>query len=228
MKAIEVFTPGKSPSITYVDDQLIERKDTLLDALEMGAAVISLSGPSKSGKTVFIEKTIGKDRLLSLDGTRVDDTNKLWNRVLDLIGKPISTRKTDQKAFRHDESGKVSGGISGLIKAEAGTLDARSDSQSTTDEYAPDYFQLVVKELSGTKFVIFIDDFHYIEKGLQVELSNQIKVAIAKDVNIICASVPYRSDDVIRANRDLRGRLTQIDFTYWDQDEIKKNCEKRI
>ncbi|MBV8047206.1 MAG: hypothetical protein JO171_08645 [Paludibacterium sp.] len=61
MKANQVFTPGKEPSITYIDDHLIERARMLHDALDAGAAVISLSGPSKSGKTVFVEKMLEKN-----------------------------------------------------------------------------------------------------------------------------------------------------------------------
>ncbi len=68
MKATEVFTPGKLPDVTYVDDHLKERARILHDALKTGAAVISLSGPSKSGKTVFIEKNVGKDRLIQVTG----------------------------------------------------------------------------------------------------------------------------------------------------------------
>jgi hypothetical protein len=46
MKAVEVFTPGKEPGITYIDDHLKERAGRLADALSSGATVISLSGPS--------------------------------------------------------------------------------------------------------------------------------------------------------------------------------------
>jgi len=99
VKATEVFTPGKLPEITYIDDHLIDRARILHDALETGAAVISLSGPSKSGKTVFIEKTIGKDRLIQVTGAGITEANKLWDRVFDLIGTPISKRTTTTNSF---------------------------------------------------------------------------------------------------------------------------------
>ncbi len=224
MKASEVFTPGKLPSVTFVDDQLQEKKQSLLNALEMGAAVISLSGPSKSGKTVFIEKILGKDKLLQVTGAGIDSSKKLWDRVLDLIGAPVSTKKTDKKGFQGTASGKTSASVDFVVgaKAEVGVSGGWSDDQSKTDEFSPDYLQLLIRELGGKDFVVFIDDFHYIPKAVQVEISNQIKEAIGKGVRFICAAVPYRSDDVIRANPDLRGRMVKIDFDYWDKEELQK------
>ncbi|MEK9953069.1 MAG: hypothetical protein VW687_13045, partial [Curvibacter sp.] len=64
MRANEVFTPKGEPGVTYVDDHLIEKGKRLLQDLSAGPCVVSLSGPSKSGKTVFIEKTLGRDNLI--------------------------------------------------------------------------------------------------------------------------------------------------------------------
>ncbi len=36
------------------------------------------------------------------------------------------------------------------------------------------------------------------------------------------ASVPHRSDDVVRANSELRGRLQSIDMGYWNVNELSK------
>jgi ABC-type uncharacterized transport system YnjBCD ATPase subunit len=68
MKRNEVFTPTTQPTVTYISEHLIDKKLTLNRAIEMGGAVITLSGPSKSGKTVFIETVIGKDNLIQVCG----------------------------------------------------------------------------------------------------------------------------------------------------------------
>jgi len=79
-----------------------------------------------------------------------------------------------------------------------------------------------VAELGKTEFVVFIDDFHYIPRDVQVTVSNQIKEAIHGGVTFVCASVPYHSDDMLLANADLRGRSFKFDFDYWDLAELKK------
>lgn len=224
MRSVEVFTPGKLPEITYIDDHLRERAIILHDALETGAAVISLSGPSKSGKTVFIEKNIGKERLIQVTGAGITEANKLWDRVFDLVGTPISKRITATKSFDGTFGGSLSGEIGVLVKA-AGEVSATGkwgQISAEQNDNAVDYLQLLIRELKDTGFVIFIDDFHYIPKPIQVELSNQIKEAIRNNVLVVVASVPYHSDDAIRANPDLRGRTIKLDFDYWKEEELKK------
>lgn len=210
--------------MTYIDDHLKERAKVLHDALEMGAAVVSLSGPSKSGKTVFIEKNIGKDRLIQVTGAGVDSPGKLWDRVFDLIGTPVRRTTTDTSGFEASIAGKVTAeaGILVSAKGELGATGAWSQGVSNQADFSVDYLQLLIRELSGTGFIVFIDDFHYIPKDVQIEISNQIKEAIRSDVKFICASVPYHSDDAIRANPDLRGRTVKLDFDYWRPAELAK------
>lgn len=224
MRATDVFTPGKLPEVTYIDDHLRERADILIDALDTGAAVISISGPSKSGKTVFIEKNIGKDRLVQVTGAGITDANKLWDRVFDIIGTPIANRTTSGRAFDGTVGAKIGGAAGVLVSAtgEASTSGTWSTSSGEEKEFAVDYLQLLIRELAGTNYVVFIDDFHYIPREVQVDVSNQIKEAIRNDVIFIVASVPYHSDDAIRANPDLRGRTIKLDFDYWKPDELAK------
>ena len=224
MRATEVFTPGKIPEITYIDDHLKGSAQTLLDALETGGAVISLSGPSKSGKTVFVEKNIGKDHLIQVTGAGVTHANKLWDRVFDLIGTPIPGTTAASKGFEGSFGGSI-GGEAGVFVSAKGEVSASgkwSNSNSAETESAVDCLQLLIRELANTGLVVFIDDFHYIPKAIQIEVSNQIKEAIRNNVNVIVASVPYHSDDAIRANPDLRGRTVKLDFDYWKPDELCK------
>jgi hypothetical protein len=225
MKTTEVFTPGKLPQVTYVDDHLKERSKVLADALEAGAAVISLSGPSKSGKTVFIEKNIGKDRLIQVTGAGITDANRLWDRVFDIIGTPIAKRTTASSNSETIVGGKLGANVGALVGKVSGELSKSNKSgeaRSEQSDAAVDYLQLLIRELAGSDLVVFIDDFHYIPQAVQIEVSNQIKEAIRNNVNFIVASVPYHSDDAIRANPDLRGRAIKLDFDYWKPDELCK------
>ena len=190
MRATEVFTPGKLPVVTYIDDHLKEQSKVLIDALETGAVVISLAGPSKSGKTVFIEKNIGKDRLIQVTGAGITEANKLWDRVFDIVGTPISMRSTSASSFEGSIGGKL-GGEAGVLVSATGELSASgkwSKSNSEQTDVAVDYLQLLIRELANTGLVVFIDDFHYIPRPVQIEISNQIKEAIRNNVIFIVAS----------------------------------------
>ena len=81
---------------------------------------------------------------------------------------------------------------------------------------------ILINEMAGSGMTLFIDDFHYMVREIQDEVARQIKDAIANGVQIISASVPYRAEDVLKANPDLRGRVVGIDFDYWDSPNLQK------
>jgi hypothetical protein len=150
-------------------------------------------------------------------------------RVFDIIGTPVQRTSTSVSGKSGSVGGKA-GAEGGLIVAKAkGEVSASatwSSQNSEAEIQSIDLLQLLIRELAGSEFVIFIDDFHYVEHSAQALISQQIKEAIRQGVKFICASVPYHSDDVIRGNPDLRGRLFSIDFDYWNEDVLKKIAYK--
>ncbi len=225
MKIRDVFTPGKFPTITFVEEHISEKGKQLKDALEDGSVLVSISGPSKSGKTVFVEHVIGRDLLIQVTGAGVERPADLWLKVFDIIGTPIKKVVGKETGLSGSVTGKaaVEGGfVLAKAKGEAGASASVSRNSSATEEIPIDLLQLLIKELNGSEMIIFIDDFHYIPKDVQSALAKQIKEAIRLGVQFIVASVPYHADDVIRSNPDLRGRIFSIDFDYWGAEILKK------
>lgn len=229
MKARDIFTPGRFPSYTFVDDHLVTKREALENALDTGSLLISVSGPSKSGKTVFVEEAIGKDKIIQVTGAGINSVDLLWKRVFDLLGTEIPLTQTKSASSTNGFSAK--GSASGNIfvakaGAELAANHASTDSDAVTTSLAVDYLQLLIQELADQDFTVFIDDFHYIPRDVQSEIAKQIKEAIRSNVKFIVASVPYHADDVIRSNPDLRGRIVSIDFGYWDTNLLEKIAQK--
>lgn len=228
MKAKEVFTPGRFPTVTFVGDHLAEKSNHLKSAIDSGGLIISLSGPSKSGKTVFVERELGKDNLIHITGAGVDSAEKLWDRVFDFIGTSTTEENTNSTSFTGTVGGKV-GMAGGFLVKGTGELNAAGSWQTgETKKLAreKDPLQLVIKELKDSGFFLFIDDFHYVAESAKAEVAMQLKECIRQGVNVIVASVPYHSDDVIRSNNDLRGRMIKLDFSYWEGDVLTKIAQK--
>ena len=80
----------------------------------------------------------------------------------------------------------------------------------------------VAREISGSAFVVFVDDFHYMSRELQVEVAKQLKAATELGIKICTASVPHRADDVVRANAELHGRVQAVDMEYRSLDELEQ------
>lgn len=224
-RAVEVFTPNDVPTFTYVDRGTHGFEERLRQALTIPKMIISLSGPSKSGKTVLVNKVVGSDNLISLSGASIRSSGELWRKVLAWMEAPTERVVTTGSKLKGEVSAKA-GGKAGIPfigegKAEAGGSIGGELTSETSEKYERDSLDQVIQEIAGSDFTVFMDDFHYIPKDLQKEIGQQIKEAAEKGVRICTASVPHRSDDVVRSNPELRGRVTAIDTAYWQEEELE-------
>src|SRR5689334_20407141 len=58
----------------------------------------------------------------------------------------------------------------------------------------------VANEIGNSDYVLFVDDFHYMPRELQSEVAKQLKAAAELGIKSCVATVPHRSDDMVRAN----------------------------
>lgn len=229
LKATEVFTPGAFPKLTYVERRESGLEQTLRDALATPGQLISLSGPSKSGKTVLVERVVHQDHLIPLTGAGIQSPDDIWNRVLDWMAAPNSITTTSQSGSTSAAEVAIKGGagIPLLVSGEAaakgsfGTTNSESSGASSTRRG----LQQVAKEIANSAYVVLVDDFHYMPRVVQEEAAKIMKEAVRLGVKIVAASVRHRGDDVVRANPELRGRIRSIDLDYWKPDELRHIAE---
>lgn len=228
LTSVEVFVPNDYPRHTYVDRSI---DPPLEEALRRGLStpkeVISVSGPSKSGKTVLIERVVGIDNLITVSGSEINTTESLWERVLDWMGAPSTSSKSTSESSATGKTGSlgISGGVlMGVIKGQgsASTQSTDTDTNSISTSYTRRGMSQVREEIADSSFCILLDDFHYIPRELQKSVGEQIKTAAGRGIRVITASVPHRSDDVVRSNSELRGRTVNIDTGYWEDAELIK------
>ncbi|HEX2826064.1 MAG TPA: hypothetical protein VHP37_06940 [Burkholderiales bacterium] len=226
LKATEVFTPGAFPSHTYVERKSDRLEQALQDALATPGQLVSVSGPSKSGKTVLVEKVVGPDNLITITGAGIQQPNDLWDRVLDWMDAP-TTRKSGAKtggqvAVKAEVQGSAGlpfiGEIEGKVDGGAQLQHDRSNEKS----FERTGMKQVVDEIANSDFVLLIDDFHYMPRLVQEDAAKIIKEAIRLGVKVCAAAVRHRGDDVVRANPELRGRVRAIDLNYWAAAELKQ------
>lgn len=222
----EIFTPNDAPTHTYVERDKSKLELQLKQLYETPKVIVSVSGPSKSGKTVLIKKVISDDALIPVVGTGIMSVENLWERVLQWmeVPRPISSTQSMSGGVSAGISAGGEAGIALLAKGKiGGTINATGNqSLSQTASVSQDALIQVINEVANSDFVVFIDDFHYIKEGLRSEIGRQIKVASEKGVKFLIASVPHRSDDVVRSNTELRGRVGALDVDYWESLELAK------
>ncbi|MEP3665881.1 MAG: hypothetical protein ABJN42_04005, partial [Roseibium sp.] len=220
----KIFTPNDTPTTTYVGRQDLKLEQNLEAYCQLPKMVVSISGPSKTGKTVLIKKVLKEELIIPVIGAGIESPENLWNRALQWMETPTSETLTKTTSSHVSASAKAGGevGVPLVVKGKGETsLSGGSQwtgSTSTTTESAG--LTRIVREIANSDFVIFIDDFHYIRPDLREEIGRQIKVAADNGVKIVTASVPHRTDDVVRSNPELRGRVAAVDLGYWSKDHL--------
>lgn len=224
MKATDVFTPGALPEYTYFDREHLGLEYRLLEAIETKGMISSVAGPSKSGKTVLCESVIGTRGMLLLPGGGINEEPLFWRRLRGKLKLPVqqTTTAAQSKSADFTAKGEASMGIKLLAQAKGGiegTLGTERE-QGQSDEYeGPDGIALL-EYLRNHGFTLVIDDFHYIAPNVQRSIAEQLKEAARAGTKIVTVSVSHRSDQAIRANPDLRGRVVTIDIPYWTAEEL--------
>ena len=201
-----------SPSYTYVqrEDQNIER--SLARAIAMPNQIVSLSGPTKTGKTVLCRKVLGDRDYVWVDGGEVSDAESFWDRVrseLELPTEVSSERGTDTT---------FEAGMSHIVSAKGSRLRheviSEKKSLSTLGE--------ATAYLLRRGIMIVIDDFHYIDKEQRTILMRNIKGSVFNGLKILLLSVTHRTFDAIKAETELTGRFSSITLPKWESEDLEK------
>jgi hypothetical protein len=224
MRHSEVFVPNDQPIHTYVtrDNQKLEKD--IEDYIHTDNIVISISGPSKTGKTVLFKKAVNEENIIPVPGSSVESIFDFWSVVFSWIGEPITVVQASETKIEGKLSGTYEGKSSLLVMSAkfggSGEVGAsKTKSVQKSEPFNP--FTKIVDEIGKSDFIIFIDDFHYIPKDTQERLAKIIKSLAESGVKVCTASVPHRSDDVVRANPELRGRLATVDVGAWSVSELE-------
>lgn len=225
----EIFTPSDYPTYTYVVRLGKQLDDQLASALSTRGEVISVSGPSKSGKTVLIENVAGRDNIIPITGASISNPDQLWDLVLEWMEVDTLASTTTTTTINGGGSGKLKAGVSvpGVsLGVEAGASAGASRATAATRHVRVNAMKQVIREIGDSDFVLLIDDYHYMSEEVQVGVARQIKEAARQGVKICVASVPHRSDDVVRSNPELRGRVRSIDTGLWSSDDLARIAVK--
>jgi hypothetical protein len=176
-KAVDVFTPTSVPTYSYVNRSTHNLEEQLQNALQIKNLVVSISGPSKSGKTVLVNKIVPAHDMIKVNGAQIKSAEDLWDSVLDWMGAPSEIQVVG-KCNVEGKIGAKAGGEAGIPflgkgKAEAelaGTTSVGSETRKTTQLGG---LNQVIREIADSDFMVLIDDFHYIPRELQPEIGRK-------------------------------------------------------
>ena len=204
----DVFKPGTYPQRTYVSRNSKGTKYTyeerLKQSLSMEGYLTYIVGPSKIGKTVLCENVIGKENMVCMSGNDFSKEQDFWSGIGKKIGISMSAKISEETA-------------------------AISDIEQKSTIITKNYFAAKDKVLQyfyEYQKVLVLDDFHYAPPEIQYDIACQLKEVIRNGFKAVIVSLPYRSDDTIRLNPDLTGRILIIEIEPWKKEELKQIADK--
>jgi hypothetical protein len=69
---------------------------------------------------------------------------------------------------------------------------------------------------------VVIDDFHYVPRGLQGEITRVLKPLVFEGVPVIYIAIPHRRFDAVKVEREMNGRVENVQVPTWEVDELKE------
>ena len=204
----DVFKPGTYPQRTYVSRNSKGTRYTYEERLRQSLSVEGyltyIVGPSKIGKTVLCENVIGVENMVSMSGNDFSKEHDFWSG----IGKKIGISMT----------AKISEETAALSANEQRSTIVTKDYFATKDK--------VLKYFRENAKILVLDDFHYAPPEIQYDIACQLKEVIRSGFKAVVISLPYRSDDAIRLNPDLTGRISIIELEPWKKEELIRIADK--
>jgi hypothetical protein len=217
-KTSEVFVAGELPTVTYNprDEQRLEQD--VKEYREQFGKALTVFGPSKSGKTVLIERLFPRGSAVWVQGSDLNSVDGFWKRIAD--GLELFDRITvrgEQTTTADDEYGFSIGPKGATANQSSRDSSALAKAKEAARERPlPD---LVREAMRVEPWPVVIDDFQYVPANLKRAIARAVKTLIP-DTHVVLAAVPHSAFDAVLAEPDMNGRVWQLEVEPWSVEEL--------
>jgi hypothetical protein len=208
-----VFVAGGQPSVTYVNRDHLKIEEALGRALKVPNQIVSLAGPTKTGKTVLVRQVLDGDPYVWIEGGQIETAPEVWEKVCYILNYPVEVSKT----LKDEEKISFTAGIKALFSVEGSFLSA-SEAKRT---YKIDSMASAIKHLNEHKIALVIDDFHYLPASARTTFLRNIKGPVFSGLKIVLLSVTHRGNDAVKAESELQGRVYSVVSPPWNVGDLK-------
>ena len=156
-------------------------------------------------------------------GGEIESVDAFWANVADKLGVFPDEEFSGSSSRRSTSDSGVSGGV-----GVGGTGIRAQRREGNTDETREGGRQRRRRPLSAAakealqlrQLPLVIDDFHYVDRAVQMALIRNLKDLVFEGVPLILASVPHRAFDAVRVEREMTGRVEQLSISFWQPEEL--------
>ncbi len=216
----EVFVAGGMPRITYNPRPQLGLEEKVSDYLDERYKILSVSGPTKTGKTVLVRRALANSPCVWVAGADLKSVSDLWGIVGDELGASTLYESTRQETGSTGRNSAFELGFKGFVKGSRQALEATATSLTDKTGRTRPVERAAKKALASSGHALIIDDFHYITPVVQLEIVRTLKDLIFEGVPVIVIAVSHRAYDVVRVEKEMTGRVQHVSVGFWSNDEL--------
>ena len=212
------------PTLTYVSRSERNLEDRVGSARDNLCKLVTVTGSTKSGKTVLTHRVFPRTNSVWIDGGTVKEEDDLWNFILDSIGGHSETTNTDSSETGSRVAGEV-GGTAQLPlffegQGKVGADIAKKRGQAVARRLSLKPRAAAISQLRSSKCPVIIDDFHYLQRDFQGNVIRALKPLIFEGLPVVLIAIPHRRFDAIKVEREITGRIEAVTVPSWDNEEL--------
>lgn len=223
LKYSDVFVPGGFPRHTYNPRENLSLETQLREVRENLCKLVTVTGHTKSGKTVLTRKILPPEESVWIDGGVVADEEDFWSVVIDGLELFQETTEEAENGSTSTLQGKGTAGANFLLvkgEGEFGAAHESSRSISVTQSRTVSSRVTALQALRKARVPLIIDDFHYLPKELQGGIVRALKPLVFDGVPVVVIAIPHRRFDAIKVEKEMTGRILPLSIPVWTDEEL--------
>lgn len=223
MRFSDIFVPGGFPRHTYNPRSHRRLEERLAEVAENFCKLATVTGHTKSGKTVLVRRTFPPENSIWVDGGTVGSEDDFWSTIIEQLELFQDTSETTSNGKTNEigMEGTAEANFfvaKGSAKVAVKTGESKGASQSKNRKVSSRVTALA--GLRETNLPLVVDDFHYIPRELQGKFIRALKSPIFGGLPVVLIAIPHRRYDALKVEKEMTGRLHPIDIPLWEPEEL--------
>jgi hypothetical protein len=220
----DIFVPGGFPRHTYNPRVELQLEQRLSEVRENLCKLVTVTGQTKSGKTVLTRKVLPPEDAIWIDGGTVSVEDDFWQVVIEQLELFQTTARESGSATTGTIAGRASAGANFLVAKGEGEISTEIEKNRSTSSGATQSLSSRVVALRGlrdSQMPLVVDDFHYIPREMQGSIVRALKPLIFDGLPVVIIAIPHRRYDALKVEKEMTGRISPIDIPIWSESELR-------
>jgi hypothetical protein len=224
MRYQDVFVPGGFPRHTYNPRSSLQLEQRLAEVKDNLCKLVTITGQTKSGKTVLTRKVLPEEEAIWIDGGTVSSEEEFWQLILQRLSlfQSVEEERASSRSAEVSLKGKAEANF--LVAKGSGELGGTLGKTSGRSQRGGRTVSSRVAALAGLKAAnlpLVVDDFHYLPRDLQGNVVRAMKPLVFDGLPVSVIAIPHRRYDAVKVEREMAGRILALEIPSWSIEELR-------